>query len=102
MHLMLSLSTDPWICHISSRVQVCTDRNGNAESPSPRAGGPTGMEPSLGYFFDLPVLFVSASVPLLLFLYPSLLSGTIPGHLVTRFWPVWSLRVFIVYQNEGP
>ena len=43
MHLMLSLSTDPWICHISSRVQVCTDSNGNAESPSPRAGGPTGM-----------------------------------------------------------
>ena len=43
MHLMLSLSTDPWICHISSRVQVCTYRSGNAESPSPRAGGPTGM-----------------------------------------------------------
>ena len=35
MHLMLSLSTGPWICHISSRVQVCTDSNGNAESPSP-------------------------------------------------------------------
>ena len=43
MHLMLSLSTGPWICHISSRVQVCTDSNGNAESPSPRARGPTGM-----------------------------------------------------------
>ena len=25
MHLMLSLSTDPWICHISSRVQVWID-----------------------------------------------------------------------------
>ena len=43
MHLMLSLSAGPWICHITSRVQVCTDSNGNAESPSPRAGGPTGM-----------------------------------------------------------
>ena len=43
MHLMLSLSTGPWICHISSRVHVWTDSNGNAESPSPRAGGPTGM-----------------------------------------------------------
>ena len=35
MHLMLSLSTGPWICHISSRVQVWTDSNGNAESPPP-------------------------------------------------------------------
>ena len=42
MHQMLSLCTDPWICHISSRVQVCNDSNGNAETPSPRAGGPTG------------------------------------------------------------
>ena len=43
MHLMLSLSTGPWICHISSRVHVWTHSNGNAESPSPRAGGPAGM-----------------------------------------------------------
>ena len=45
MHLMLSLSTDPWICHISSRVQVCTDSNGNAESPSPLSAHTTAQHP---------------------------------------------------------
>ena len=43
---MLSLCTGPWICHISSRVQVCNDSNGNAETPSPRAGAPPRFPPS--------------------------------------------------------
>ena len=36
MHQMLSLSTDAWICHISSRVQVWIDSN--APPPPPPNG----------------------------------------------------------------